>query len=210
MAPEVIAVQDAAKRGGKKSKKIGYDKRCDIWSAGVVMYALLFGQLPFKGMTKTEIKERIKSKDPIFPDHDNMHPISAEARDLILNMLKKDVNDRISIEGIRKHPFFDNTPEPGSICVFNKSESQQMIKEFFFVEDEDYWRPRKVVDFNENDRHELHHYSENNLYSTDSDDDALRNMSTKSIVLAPRNSSEDEEEIPETNEALVAKIYAAK
>ena len=146
----------------------------------------------------------------MFPEHDNMHPISAEARDLIKNMLIRDPNERISIDGIESHPFFNNTPEPGSIAVFNKEECQQMIREFFYIEDEDYWNSRRAHVL-EIDKHELHQFSEINLYSTDSEDDAIgRNMSTKSIILAPRNSSEDEEEIPETNEAFKVKIYAAK
>ena len=60
MAPEVVECGESnrlAKRksNGQKAKR-SYNHRCDIWSAGIVMYALLFGQLPFKGITTVEIK----------------------------------------------------------------------------------------------------------------------------------------------------------
>ena len=45
MAPEVIS--------GK------YDKRCDLWSMGVVTYMLLSGQPPFIGKNSEDLENKI-------------------------------------------------------------------------------------------------------------------------------------------------------
>lgn len=37
-----------------------YDEKCDIWSAGVVLYILLSGAPPFDGKDDTEIEKKIR------------------------------------------------------------------------------------------------------------------------------------------------------
>ena len=32
-----------------------YDEKCDIWSAGIIMYVLLFGVFPFNDDTETRL-----------------------------------------------------------------------------------------------------------------------------------------------------------
>ena len=46
--------------------KNNYNKKCDIWSCGVLMYVLLSGHFPFFGKTEEEIRKKILSGKFIF------------------------------------------------------------------------------------------------------------------------------------------------
>jgi calcium-dependent protein kinase len=44
-----------------------YDKRCDLWSLGVMTYMLLTGEPPFNGRTDAEVFFKIRTCDYTFP-----------------------------------------------------------------------------------------------------------------------------------------------
>lgn len=44
-----------------------YDKKCDVWSLGIIMYILFCGYPPFNGSTDDKIMEWIKSGKFSFP-----------------------------------------------------------------------------------------------------------------------------------------------
>lgn len=72
----------------------------DIWALGITLFAMLYGYLPFNGESFCEIKENITKKIPIFPEYATPQQI-----DLLHKILCKDPNKRITLEGIRQHPF---------------------------------------------------------------------------------------------------------
>ena len=88
MAPELI-------RNNAPSKE------SDIWSIGVILYAITTGKLPFSDTNKTELFHNILNNEPTFPKF-----ISHKLQDLIRKMLLKDPATRISINGIAEHPWF--------------------------------------------------------------------------------------------------------
>lgn len=45
-----------------------YDKRCDLWSLGVMAYMLLVGYPPFNGRTDVEVFYKIRCCDYSFPE----------------------------------------------------------------------------------------------------------------------------------------------
>jgi serine/threonine protein kinase len=64
----------------------------DIWSAGVVLYAMLYGTVPFKANNMTELQKMIIKANYTLADG-----ISKEARDLLKSLLEKDPQQRITI-----------------------------------------------------------------------------------------------------------------
>ncbi|CAL8395740.1 unnamed protein product [Boreogadus saida] len=120
MAPEVVEVfTDEASF---------YDKRCDLWSLGVILYILLSGSPPFTGhcgsdcgwdrgeMCKTcqsHLFESIQEGKYEFPERDWAR-ISEEAKDLISKLLVRDANLRSSAAQVLQHPWVQgNAPERG-------------------------------------------------------------------------------------------------
>lgn len=45
-----------------------YDKRCDLWSIGVMAYILLSGSPPFNGRNEVEVFNKIRCCDYDFPE----------------------------------------------------------------------------------------------------------------------------------------------
>jgi calcium-dependent protein kinase len=43
-----------------------YDKKCDVWSCGIILYILLAGYPPFNGNTNKEIYHAIKNQKLLF------------------------------------------------------------------------------------------------------------------------------------------------
>lgn len=83
IAPEVLM--------GKHS---GHSYEVDIWSIGVMIYALLIGKPPFQAKDVNTIYERIKCCDFIFPKE---KAISKEAKVLIQDLLSLDPLERPSL-----------------------------------------------------------------------------------------------------------------
>jgi len=112
MAPEVVeAFMDDTERD------LVYDKRCDLWSLGVIMYILLCGYPPFSGncgeacgwnqgepcnACQELLFHSIQEGKYEFPDAEWV-AMSPEARDLISKLLVKDARQRLSAEMVLAH-----------------------------------------------------------------------------------------------------------
>lgn len=68
-----------------------YTYKIDLWSMGVVLYILLSGKVPFPGKNEMEIITNVLKGDFHF-NHNAFKKVSDECKDLIKNLLQKDVN----------------------------------------------------------------------------------------------------------------------
>lgn len=83
-----------------------YDKSCDMWSLGVILYILLCGYPPFYSASGAAIspgmKRRIRLGQYTYPDAEWKH-VSSDVKDLISGLLKTDPQERLSIEAVLAH-----------------------------------------------------------------------------------------------------------
>lgn len=88
-APEVI------------SGKLYAGPEVDVWSCGVIVYALLCGTLPFDDESIPYLFRKIKGGIYILPSY-----LSDASKDIISKMLVTDPLKRINVSEIRRHPWF--------------------------------------------------------------------------------------------------------
>jgi 5'-AMP-activated protein kinase catalytic alpha subunit len=73
----------------------------DIWSMGVILFALVCGYLPFEDPNTAALYKKILAADYKAPKF-----ISAEVRDLISKILETDPKKRYTMNDIRQHPWY--------------------------------------------------------------------------------------------------------
>jgi calcium/calmodulin-dependent protein kinase I len=83
-----------------------YGRPCDMWSLGVIMFAMTHGYLPFHGNSNAEMRDKIIAGNYKFS---RRLAISPEAKTLVTALLDMDPEKRPTIENISEHLFFNPT-----------------------------------------------------------------------------------------------------
>jgi serine/threonine protein kinase len=123
MAPEVVELF--------VGESNHYDKRCDLWSLGVIAYILLCGYPPFSGNCEEDcgwnrgencrqcqelLFESIQEGRYCFPDNE-WDDVSDEAKDLICGLLVKEAPKRLSAEAVLNHPWIKMMEEENPLSA---------------------------------------------------------------------------------------------
>eukprot|EP00091_Calanus_sinicus_P000547 TRINITY_DN1047_c0_g1_i1.p1 TRINITY_DN1047_c0_g1~~TRINITY_DN1047_c0_g1_i1.p1 ORF type:complete len:442 (-),score=150.61 TRINITY_DN1047_c0_g1_i1:118-1443(-) len=121
MAPEVVEafmVDDY----DDDEEEISYNKKCDLWSLGIIMYILLCGYAPFsgncgldcgweRGESCTDCQEMlftsIKEGEVVFSEQ-HWGKVSNQAKDLIKHLLVRDSSARLDAQQVLNHPWVVN------------------------------------------------------------------------------------------------------
>ncbi|XP_052405718.1 serine/threonine-protein kinase BRSK1 isoform X1 [Carassius gibelio] len=98
-----------------------YDgRRADVWSCGVILFALLVGALPFDHDNLRQLLEKVKSGVFHMP-----HFIPPDCQALLRGMIEVNPEKRFTLEEIQKHPWYQGgrnepcpeQPAPRRVCV---------------------------------------------------------------------------------------------
>jgi len=91
----------------------------DIWSCGVILFAMLCGYLPFEDPNTDKLYKKICNCDYSIPNY-----ISESGKDLIRKILNTNTEERYNLMQIRSHPWFVN-----NLDKFNRNNNKNDKKE---------------------------------------------------------------------------------
>ena len=99
----------------------GVDGRCDIYGIGLIMYEMVTGSPAYTADDINQLYEDIKNNKINF----NLPTLTGDIKDLILKILVPDPDKRISLEDMKKHPYFKDI---SFLKVFKKEYGPIQIK----------------------------------------------------------------------------------
>ncbi|XP_074473550.1 calcium/calmodulin-dependent protein kinase kinase 2 isoform X1 [Sebastes fasciatus] len=110
LAPEALS----------ETRKNFSGKALDVWAMGVTLYCFVFGVCPFMDERIISLHQKIKTQPVELPERAD---ISDDLKDLLLKMLDKNPETRISIPQIKVHPWVTRhgaeplPPEDDNCCM---------------------------------------------------------------------------------------------
>lgn len=113
MAPEII-------------RKKKYNEKADLWSVGIIMYQMLFGQRPYNAKNIFDLIGQIEKNTPLYIPSE----ISSSGKSLLNQLLVEDPTNRISWEEFFNHKWFEGDGEYDSdnmVIQISKTDSIENI-----------------------------------------------------------------------------------
>ena len=167
----------------------------DIWSAGVALYIMLSGNIPFNRDKTHDLQSAI-----INLPYKKIDDVSDNVNDLLKNILEKDPTKRFTPDQILEHPWMmdhNGNDEEGFDYNYDL-EIKNVNKYHLFTNAESILLAKTHIDYRKAPKKDLaENFTIKNLYTIE-DKKNNKNIETKSIILAPYNSmltdSEEEEE----------------
>ena len=195
--------------------------KIDIWSTGIILYAMLCGYLPFEDKDNDILFEKILECKLDFPKY-----ITDTSRDLIEKILVTDPNKRIDIPQIKEHPFFIKGKEifeqEFSVCQIKKENNEsedenvdlnnilkdiedRIDKDKDKEKDKDKNEDNNKIEKenNQNENKVKEHEIDNNNTAQRTIEDDIQNINLEQENIKPRLNTEYEERRPNlSNEEL--------
>ncbi|TRY50756.1 Protein kinase/EF-hand domain containing protein [Cryptosporidium tyzzeri] len=111
-----------------------YGPKCDAWSAGVLLHLLLMGAVPFPGINDADTISQVLNKKLCF-ENPNYNVLSPLARDLLSNLLNRNVDERFDAMRALQHPwisqFSDKIYKMSPIAGIEAHESHSSRRNIF-------------------------------------------------------------------------------
>lgn len=112
MAPEIV----------ERKEYLG--SPADIWAAGVLLFAMLCGEFPFKGLSDRELYKRIQVGVFQVPPH-----VSAQARELITSMLTVDPEARPVAKTVLASPWLTGLKSAQSVPSLRPGTTSLLLRQ---------------------------------------------------------------------------------
>ena len=106
----------------------GVTYKCDVYGIGLLMYEMVVGTSAYMAKSIKELYDKIKKNQINF----NVPQLQGDIKDLLIKMLKKDPEERIYLDEVKKHPYFSDIDfdkvlrkEYGKIITVKKSDNNK-------------------------------------------------------------------------------------
>ena len=139
VSPQVLEAQRRHRKERSSvsiSSSYTYDKSCDMWSLGVIIYILMCGYPPFysehpssRRAIDRNMRKKIMSGSYQFPERE-WDRVSERAKDVVKRLLCVDPHERMTIDQLVQHPWLtEEAPDTllQSLVYMNSKSSLQEV-----------------------------------------------------------------------------------